>query len=234
MAELQRAVATGALEVGGRLPPERELARQLSVGRSSLREAMQGLQTMGVVEVRRGVGTFLAGEPGKSLLAPLKFARTPSRRLFGELIDARQLIEPQLAERAAEYATEHDLARLREAARGRAAAGRGQYVERGIEFHLAVAAAAQHTVLASVLNGVFHLYFDVLQSLRPRADDAEPGFRADQQSGHEAILRTIEARDPPAAAAAMQAHLQELRQILPQSPPRRGERRQSGRRKLDG
>ena len=106
MAELQRAFAQQGLKAGERLPPERELARQLSVGRSSLREAMQGLQTMGFVEVRRDVGIFFTSEPGKWLLSPLKFARTPSRRLLAELIEARLLVEVRLAEWAAERATE--------------------------------------------------------------------------------------------------------------------------------
>ncbi len=231
MTELQRAFLQRGLKVGERLPPERELAKQLSVGRSSLREAMQGLQTMGLVEVRRGVGTFFTSEPGKWLLSPLKFARTPSRRLFGELIEARRLVEVRLAERAAECATEKDIARLRDAAQNRATARPGQYVERGIGFHLAVAAAAHHTVLASMLNAVFHLYFDVLESLDPAAQDREAAFRAGQQGGHDEILRMIEARDPQGAAEAMRAHLEHLQQNFPLSPsPGRRGRRTSTRR----
>jgi len=61
MTEIQRAIGRGGLKVGDRLPQERELAKQLAVGRSSLREAMQGLQTMGLVEVRHGVGTLVSG-----------------------------------------------------------------------------------------------------------------------------------------------------------------------------
>lgn len=210
MTELQRAFVQLGVKVGERLPPERELAKQLSVGRSSLREAMQGLQTMGLVEVRHGVGTFFTSEPGKWLLAPLSLQGTPPRRLFGELIEARLLVEIRLAERAAERATDEDIARLREAAQKRAHAKRGQYLESGLDFHLAIAAAAHHTVLASMLNAVSHLYFDVLESLDRAAQDIEAAFRARQQAGHEAILRMIEARDPQGAANAMRAHLREL------------------------
>ena len=227
MTELQRAFAQRALKAGDRLPSERELAKQLSVGRSSLREAMQGLQTMGLVEIRRGVGTFLTGEPGNRLLSPLKFGSTPSRRLFAELIEARLLVEPRLAEQAAERATERDIALLRQSARERAAAGRGQYVERGIDFHLAVASAAHHAVLASMLNAVFHLFFDLLESVSPVGPDAEAAFRTGQQGGHNEILRMIEARDPQGAARSMQAHLQDLHQLVPpttQAGRRRGRR----------
>ena len=116
--------------VGDRLPPERELARQLSVGRSSLREAMQGLQTMGLVEVRHGVGTFFTSEPSRWLLSPLRFSNTSPRRLFAELIEARLLVEVRLAALAAERAAREDIARIKEAAERRAHAARGQYLDK--------------------------------------------------------------------------------------------------------
>jgi GntR family transcriptional repressor for pyruvate dehydrogenase complex len=215
MREIHRVFVERGLKVGDRLPPERELARQLSVGRSSLREAMQGLQTLGLVEVRHGVGTFFTSEPGKWLLSPLHFSRTPPRRLFGELIEARLLVEVRLAALSAERATKDDIARLRRAAEKRAHATRGQYVERGLDFHLAVAAAAHHTVLSSMLKAVSHLYFEVLESLDRAAQEAEAGFRARQQGGHDEILRMIEARDPQRAADAMRAHLRELQIEFP-------------------
>jgi GntR family transcriptional repressor for pyruvate dehydrogenase complex len=215
MSEIQRVFVERGLKVGDRLPPERELARQLSVGRSSLREAMQGLQTMGLVEVRHGVGMFFTSEPGKWLLSPLRFSNTPPRRLFGELIEARQLVEVRLAALAAERATREDIARIRQAAEKRAHAARGQYLERGLDFHLAVAAAAHHTVLATMLKAVSHHYFEVLESLDRAAQDVEAAFRARQQGGHDEILRMIEARDPQGAADAMRAHLRELQAEFP-------------------
>ena len=124
MSEIQRVFVERGLKLGDRLPPERELARQLAVGRSSLREAIQGLQTMGVVEVRHGVGTFFTSEPSKWLLSPLRFSTTPPRRLFAELIEARLLVEVRLAVLAAERATKEDIARLKEAAEKRAHAVR--------------------------------------------------------------------------------------------------------------
>jgi DNA-binding FadR family transcriptional regulator len=215
MTEIQRAFVERGLKVGDRLPSERELANQLSVGRSSLREAMQGLQTMGLVEVRHGIGTFFASEPGKWLVSPLHFSDTPPRRLFGELIEARLLVEVRLAALAAERATKDDIARVREAAERRAHAQRGQYLERGLEFHLAVATAAHHSVLASMFKSVAHLYFDVLETLDRAAQDVEAAFRGRQQGGHDAVVRMIEARDPQGAADAMRFHLRELQTEFP-------------------
>ena len=215
MAEIQRVFVQRGLKVGDRLPSERELAKQLSVGRSSLREAMQGLQTMGFVEVRHGVGAFFTSEPGKWLLAPLRFQDTPPRRLFAELIEARLLVEVRLAAHAAANAGAKDIARLREAAEKRADARRGQYTERGLDFHLAIAEAAHHSVLSSMLRAVSHLYYDVLDTLDRPARDIEVAFRERQQSGHDEVLRMIEARDPEGAAEAMRAHLRELQAEFP-------------------
>jgi len=210
MTEIRRVFVQRGLKVGDQLPSERELAKQLRVGRSSLREAIQGLQAMGLVEVRHGVGTFFTSEPGKWLLNPVGFQDTPPRQLFEELTEARLLVEVRLASLAAERATEADLQRLRETADKRAHARPGEYVERGVEFHFAVAEAAHHSVLASMLKAVAHLYFDVLDTLGSDAQEAALAFRARQQGGHDQILRMIEARNPKRAADAMRAHLREL------------------------
>ena len=215
MAEIQRLVIRRGLKAGDRLPPERELAKQLAVGRSSLREAIHGLQVMGFVEVRHGIGTFFASEPAKWLLPPARFYDTPPHQLFSELIEARLLVEVRLAALAAERATAEDIARLREAADERASARHGEYVERGLGFHLAIAAAAHHNVLASMLRAVSHLYFDVLDSLDAADQEREAAFRARQQGGHDEVLRLIEARDPERAAEAMRAHLRELQAEFP-------------------
>jgi GntR family transcriptional repressor for pyruvate dehydrogenase complex len=135
--------------------------------------------------------------------------------LFAELIEARLLVEVRLAALAAERATREDIARLRQAAEKRAHATRGHYLELGVDFHLAVATAAHHTVLASMLKAVSHGYFEVLESLDRAAQDVESAFRERQQGGHEKIVRMIEARDPQGAADAMRAHLRELQAEFP-------------------
>ena len=215
MAEIQRFFVQSGLKVGDRLPSERALASQLSIGRSSLREAIQGLQTMGFVEVRHGIGTFFISEPGKWLLGPLQFQSTPPRHLFEELMEARLLVEVRLAALAAERATADDIERIRTAAALRAGAQRGEYSERGLEFHVAVAAAAHHSVLGAMLKAVSHLHIETLKALDHASQDVEAAFRRRQHRGHDQILRMIEERNPQDAAEAMQAHLQDLLSELP-------------------
>ena len=210
MSEIQQGFVRHGLKVGDRLPPERELAKQLSVGRSSLREAIHGLQAMGFVERRHGVGTFFVAEPRSWSITPLNLQNRSPVRLFEELIEVRLLVEVRLAALAAERATPEDLRKIKAAAEMRARAGLGEYTERGLDFHLAIAAAAHHTVLLEMLKAVWTLYWETSKSLDSAAREVVAAFRARQQGGHDRILRAIAARDPDAAADAMRDHLLEL------------------------
>jgi GntR family transcriptional regulator, transcriptional repressor for pyruvate dehydrogenase complex len=210
MSEIQEVFARRGFKAGDRLPAERELAKQLAVGRSSLREAIHGLQTMGFVERRHGVGTFFLAEPGAWSTAPLKLQARSPNTLFEELIETRLLLEVRLASLAAERATPDDLKRIRATAKKRARAGYGEYAELGLDFHLAIAAAAHQTVLLEMLNAVRTLYWDTWNSLDAAVREVVAAFRARQQNGHVRILRAIESGDPDAAAEAMRRHLIQL------------------------
>jgi DNA-binding FadR family transcriptional regulator len=86
-----------------------------------------------------------------------------------------------------------------------------------------------------MLNAVFHLYFDVLESPSPAAPDARAAFRAGQQGGHDEILACIEARNSQGGGRAMQAHLQHLQRHLPfKTETKRRPERRSNRGGLDG
>jgi GntR family transcriptional repressor for pyruvate dehydrogenase complex len=209
MIEIQQHFIRERQKVGDQLPSERDLAKQLSVGRSSLREAIQGLQTMGLVERRHGVGTFFVAEPGSWCITPLKvWNRTPVH-LLGELIEARQLVEARLAALAAARSTPQDIAVMQEAVSRRAQAVPGEYTQRGLDFHLAIAAAAHHTVLHEMLKAMATLYWETLTSADESSEEVA-AFRVRQQGGHDRILDAIIARDPDAAANAMREHLLEL------------------------
>ena len=210
MTEIQQVFIRGGHKVGDRLPSERELAKQLSVGRSSLREAVQGLQTMGLVERRHGVGTFFVAEPGSWCLTPLKFQTRTPVRLLEELIEARLLVEVRLSALAAERATPEDIEKLQDAGKKRASAGPGEYTQRGLDFHLAIAVSAHHAVLLEMLKAVSNLYWETLNSVDHASQEVVAAFRARQQGGHDRILGAIMARNPDAAAAAMRDHLLEL------------------------
>jgi GntR family transcriptional regulator, transcriptional repressor for pyruvate dehydrogenase complex len=209
MTEIQQFFTDEGQRVGDRLPSERDLARKLSVGRSSLREAIQGLETMGLVQRRHGIGTFFVAEPGSWCITPLKIPHRTPVRLLKEVIEGRLLIEVRLAALAAERATAEDITMLRQAATKRAQARPGEYTQRGLDFHLSIAAASRHTVLQEMLKAMASLYWETLSSADESRDEVA-AFRARQQGGHDRILDAIISRNPDAAADAMRDHLLEL------------------------
>lgn len=96
---------------GHRLPPERELAKQLGVSRPSVREAMIALETAGLIEVRTGDGTYVLEVADGSLRFPWAVAGDPGPGPL-EQFEARALVETELAVRAAQLATPEDIAEL--------------------------------------------------------------------------------------------------------------------------
>src|ERR1700681_2797077 len=85
------------LKPGDKLPSERELAEMLQVSRSSIRDAIRGLELRGVVEPRQGAGTIVCEVSAESLGNPFANALKRRRELVSELLDFRKMLEPPLA-----------------------------------------------------------------------------------------------------------------------------------------
>ncbi|MGL6363231.1 GntR family transcriptional regulator [Aeromonas veronii] len=143
-------------QVGDRLPPERDIAEQLGVGRTVVREALIMLELENLVEVRKGSGVYVIQLPqpknNESLNVPQSIAGP------FEMLQARQLLESNIAEFAALQATPHDISKMRKALeieRQDLISGEGE--EGDHIFHLAIAEATQIVCWLSYLNslGIF-------------------------------------------------------------------------------
>src|SRR4051812_32961453 len=101
LATFKQLISDGSIVPGARLPAEREMASNLNVSRGSLRQVLKMLELVGVVSQRVGGGTYLK-PPAPSMLAePMEFLILLDGITFGELMDARLIVEPELAARAA-------------------------------------------------------------------------------------------------------------------------------------
>ena len=168
MTEIRAVFTRRKFKAGDRLPPERELAKQLSVGRSSLREAIQGLQTMGLVERRQGVGTFFVAEPGSWSIAPLKVRHRSPFTLFEELIEVRLLLEVRLAALAAERATEQDLEKNQRRCEEPRTSDLWRVHQTGIRFPPSGRSRRQPRGFARNAEGRVHQLFGHLEFIRQR------------------------------------------------------------------
>src|SRR5208283_3499382 len=97
------------LKPGDKLPSEREMAELLQVSRSSIRDAIRGLELMGLVEPRQGAGTIVREISADTLVNPFATALKQRQALVSELLDFRKMLEPPLAARAATHASPEEI-----------------------------------------------------------------------------------------------------------------------------
>src|SRR5262245_46615986 len=99
--QVKQLIAEGRLKTGDRLPPERELAEKFVVSRTSVREALRALESLGLIEIRPGEGTFVRQVSVDALVGPLALMLPSQREAIGELFEARRVLEPAIAALAA-------------------------------------------------------------------------------------------------------------------------------------
>jgi GntR family transcriptional regulator, transcriptional repressor for pyruvate dehydrogenase complex len=162
-AELRRRIQHGELEAGDRLPGHRELAAAFAVSVGSVREAISMLISEGLIETRAGLGTFVANGGGPA--APGRSGRPLSRKEAEELVEAREVIEVEIAALAARRALPEQVARLEIAAERleAAAASPRAYADADVEFHLALAEAAGNRYLLGALGDVRALLIEDME-----------------------------------------------------------------------
>jgi GntR family transcriptional regulator, transcriptional repressor for pyruvate dehydrogenase complex len=195
------------LNPGDKLPAERELAEQLGVSRSSIRDAMRRLQVIGLVEARQGAGNIVREISPDALVSPLANVIAHKRQLVGELLDFRLMLEPPLAARAAGHATPEQVAQMEEILRRqdkRVRAGE-LAVEEDSQFHYSIALASGNSVVLKVMDVVM----DLLRETRSRSLQSE-GRPQKSLAGHKRILAAIKRRDAEAAEAAMRQHIRDV------------------------
>jgi len=209
--QLVSLIAGGKLKPGDKLPPERLLAKQLGVGRSSLREAIGSLVLTGVLSVRPGSGTYVTISGEEFLAKPLRWGIPMGRGKVQELVEARNIVEQATVTLAAERASEAEIAAIRhhltlmEKNRGNL----HKAARADVSFHLAIAQASHNAMLESFIQQVRNL----LQSWVDKAM-LIPGTYDSVIKQHSQILREIEARNADGARAALSKHLELVGDVL--------------------
>jgi GntR family transcriptional repressor for pyruvate dehydrogenase complex len=211
--QIKEAILQGHLQVGDRLPNERELGTLFKVSRPTVREAIRSLEATGVVEVRRGVygGIFItepkADQVGKALEALLRFRGAT----IGELVEFRSTFEAETAYLAAQRATPlqvESLTKLAKAVKEVAILPEEpweKFIELDIAFHEEVASASQNQIRVAIMmaiQGVFHETSLLLE----KVDEA--AWRKRQASDLISIAQAIKERDPELARKRMAEHVQ--------------------------
>src|SRR5438105_13933720 len=103
--QVKQMITEGRLKSGDQLPPERDLAEKFVVSRTSVREALRALESLGLIAIRPGEGTFVREVSIDALVGPLALMMTSQREAIAELFEARRVLEPAIAALAASRAT---------------------------------------------------------------------------------------------------------------------------------
>jgi GntR family transcriptional repressor for pyruvate dehydrogenase complex len=201
-------IRDGSFRPGDRLPSEHELMRMLSVGRSSIREALRGLISLGLVETRPGRGAIVlsrVSSPFAHLQTQGLSIERVQRSALLDLLEVRESLEGQAAELAARRATAEDLRHIEQQAadiQKQIAAGR-IYSRANVQFHLAIAHASHNNVLRESLS---HL-LGQLREFRERTIREIPQMSRRDVAEHRAIVEAIRARRPGQARRAVVQHI---------------------------
>lgn len=202
---LRRLLNDDRFTTNGKLPPERDLAETLDVGRSTLRKALDILEAEGEIWRHVGQGTFLGNRQSarrKTLLLDDVRSVTPK-----ELLDARLALEPSIAASAAMTATPDDIAHLKECAEKRENATDPEpYNLWDHRFHLALAQATQNPILVALIEQFNALRRTPNWSEYKVTRMGEPYYSISAKA-HRAIIAAIETRDSNAAFRAMRDHI---------------------------
>jgi GntR family transcriptional repressor for pyruvate dehydrogenase complex len=206
--QIEESIVKGVLKPGDQLPAERELAQRFGVSRTAVREAVKALREKGLVEAYSGRGTFITDGTTQAVRQSFDLmVKIGQPEGSTHLAEVRAILEPEIAARAAARIQESELATMREAVAVMESAGQDPdaYIEADLDFHLALAEAADNPLILSLLESIVGL----LREQRLRIFKV-PGGPERGQIHHKRILDAVERRDADAARQAMRAHLDQV------------------------
>ena len=161
----KEALITGKLMPGDRIPSEMELSRSLSMSRGSVREAMKILDAFGIVEIRRGDGTYIAKSDHKVVFDPLLFSLILSNANVKELVELRELMEFAIVKLIIEHAGDTELYSIEKTIfqmegliENYGEIGVDELVQSDLDFHSALGDAVQNRLVKKIYNFVMDFF----------------------------------------------------------------------------
>jgi GntR family transcriptional repressor for pyruvate dehydrogenase complex len=205
--QLRSLILNGHYRVGDKLPPERQLAKDLGVNRASLREALKKLEHMGLVRIRQGDGTRVQDymqTAGIDLMSHLVLAQQGHADLLRDILEFRRIYGREVARLAAERASAEDIARLE----GLADAadddklGPADLLRLDFEFYVAMTQAAKNRAFALLINTVRQAVSAFAPFFAVAAVSTDV-----MRKHHRALIAAIRKKDAAGAARTADAYL---------------------------
>jgi GntR family transcriptional repressor for pyruvate dehydrogenase complex len=207
--QIEQQILRGDLQSGDRLPTERELAEQFHASRTAVREAMKTLAQKGLVDMRPGRGTIVIDGTSQALGASFGLMMRVGQHDRGQdLVEVREILEPEIAALAAARATETDISELRAAVAvmDLHLEDANAFITADNHFHRVLARATQNALILILIEPIMVLLAEQRKQIFTVAGGSQRG-----QVHHKELLDAIACHDPEAARAAMHAHLRQVR-----------------------
>ena len=208
---IKQMIRENKLRPGDKLPPERELAATMGVGRPVLREALRALSLMNIIEIRQGAGTFVTELETTKLLEHLDFVFSIDDSSILDLFETRKVIESGIAELAAQRISDAEItileSSLEEAERVKE--DPEAFLNADHEFHLWIVSIANNPILMRFMESIYQLGL-ASRARTGRLDGVVPQSIDDLHH----IFTALRARDPLAARKAMWEHLENVESRL--------------------
>jgi GntR family transcriptional regulator, transcriptional repressor for pyruvate dehydrogenase complex len=214
---IETQIIDGEFRVGDRLPTENNLASDLKVSRTVIREAMKVLKEKGWIETRPGRGTIVIDNVARGVHSSFDVAvRMDPGCGWGYLVEVRRMIEPEIAALAAERASQEQIAQMHQAIESMELAIRtdpvdvDQFLDADFSFHLIMAESTGNPLVPMIIHPVVNLMREQ-QAFHVSQID---GGGLNSQKNHLSIMAAIDNRDPERARLCMRSHITQVREDI--------------------
>ncbi len=199
------------LNDGDKLPTEKELADQLNVGRSSIRETLRSIEAIGLLEVRRGSGYFVTKHTGNLIRGPVELLLSLEDQSLNEIIEARAVFEEAMAALIVERITEEELVEARSAITNLEESIRNKHadLEWDQRFHQILYKACHNSVIYHIQD----LVTQIIQKIPSSYLESE-SFSQETVEFHEKILTALEKRDIDGVRTGLRDHNEWIRRVF--------------------
>jgi GntR family transcriptional repressor for pyruvate dehydrogenase complex len=206
--QIRGLINEGKLQPGEKLPPERIFSEMLGVGRSSLREAINILETQGFVEARKRQGVYIRSLGSPIIVDPIRKILEEDKEKLLHLYEVRTDVELASAFKAARFRTDEDLALMEQYMERmeKAVADNTLDLQDDLAFHLSIAKASNNVLRSHILKSIFELSTEYLHFVVGIVAD-QPGRVQRLLEQHRNIYTAIKAKDQEKARQMMEDHL---------------------------
>ncbi len=215
---LYEKIRSGVLKPGDRLDSVEQLAEQLQVSRSAIREALSALNAMGLIDIKQGSGTFVKSVQPNQLDFPLSTVILTNKQDVSHLLEVRKIIEVGAAASAAIHRTEEDIqSMLQILDEMKQVQGDGELGEKvDFQFHAAISTASQNPLLATLLDQVSGLMIETMKETRRIWLYSKKTTSEKLYDEHMQIFLAIKQQNEELAKQAMASHLSNVEKVLMQ------------------